>query len=128
MWTIHQKQHYVPYHLSIVFLLSLKHAFGVISMFFTLVRCSIILSRLFLTYLHPCFLPYVRIYQISIRLLMSHEKCPIWQVLFILKFGTFTFFFVLYFTLFKFIMVYSKCPKCHTRFFSFCLILLVSTV
>jgi hypothetical protein len=88
-------------------------------MFFTLVRCSIILSRLFLTYLHPCFLPYIQIYQISIRLLMSHEKCTIWQVLFILKFGTFTFLFVLYCTLFKFIMVYSKCPKCHTRFFSF---------
>jgi hypothetical protein len=24
---------------------------------------------------------------------MSHEKCPIWQVLFILKFGTFAFYF-----------------------------------
>ncbi len=58
----HQKQHYVPYYLSIVFILSLKYAFGIISMFFTLVRCSIILSRLFLTYLHPCFLPYVRIH------------------------------------------------------------------
>ena len=38
-------------------------------------------------------LPYVQIYQISVRLLMSHDKCPIWQVLFILKFGTFAFFF-----------------------------------
>jgi hypothetical protein len=55
--TLHQKQHYVPYYLSIVFFLSLKYAFGIISMFFTLVRCSIILSRLFLTCLHPCFLP-----------------------------------------------------------------------
>ncbi len=64
----------------------------------------------------------------SVCLLMSHEKCPIWQVLFILKFGTFAFFFVLYCTLFEFIMVYSKCPKCHTSFFPFCLILLVSTV
>ncbi len=89
--TLHQKQHYVLYYLSIVFL-SLKYAFGIISMFFTLVWCSIILSRLFLAYLHPCFLPYVQIYQISVRLLMSHEKCPIWQVLFILKFGTFAFF------------------------------------
>ncbi len=26
------------------------------------------------------------------------------------------------------LMVYSKCPKCHTRFFPFCLLLLVSTV
>jgi hypothetical protein len=86
---VHQKQHYVPYYLSIVFFLSLKYAFGIISTFFTF---FIILSRLFLTYLHPCFLPYVRIYQISIRLLMSHEKCPIWQVLFIIKFGTFEFF------------------------------------
>ncbi len=58
----HQKQHYVPYYLSIVFFLSLKYAFGIISMFFTLVRCSIILSRLFLTYLHPFFLSYVQIY------------------------------------------------------------------
>jgi hypothetical protein len=58
----HQKQHYVPYYLSIVFFLSLKYAFGIISMFFTLVRGSIILSRLFFTYLHPCFLPYVQIY------------------------------------------------------------------
>ena len=78
--------------------------------------------------MHPCFLPYVQIYWISVRLLMSHEKCPIWQVLFILKFGTFAFFSVLYCTLFKFIMVYSKCPKCHTCFFPFCLILFVSTV
>jgi hypothetical protein len=95
----HQTQHYVPYYLSIVFVLSLNYAIGIISMFFPLVRCSIILSRLFLTYLHPCFLPYVQIYQISVRLLMSHEKCPIWQVLFILKFGTFAFYFciVLYF-------------------------------
>jgi hypothetical protein len=73
----HQKQHYVPYYLSIVFFLSLKYAFGVISMFFTLVRCSVILFRLFLTYLHPCFVPYVQIYRISVRLLMSHKKCPI---------------------------------------------------
>jgi hypothetical protein len=55
----HQKQHYVPYYLSIVFFLSLKYAFGIISMFFTLVRYSIILSRLYLPYLHPCFLPHV---------------------------------------------------------------------
>jgi hypothetical protein len=44
------------------------------------------------------------------------------------KIWDFCIFFVLYCTLFKFIMVYSKCPNCHTRFFSFCLILLVSTV
>ncbi len=114
--TLHQKQHYVPYYLSIVCFLSLKYAFGIIGMFFTLVKCSIILSRLFLTYLHPCFLPYVQIYQISVCLLMSHKKCPIWQALFILKFVTFAFFFLLCCTLFNFIMVYSKCPKCHTRF------------
>jgi hypothetical protein len=122
-----QKQHYVPYYLSIVFFIS-QICFRDHKYVFTLVRCSIILSRLFLTYLHPCSLPYVQIYQIFVRLLMSHEKCPIWQVLFVLKFGTFNFFFVLYCTLFKFIMVYSKCPKCHTHFFPFCLILLVSTI
>jgi hypothetical protein len=115
----HKKQHYIPYYLSIVFFSSLKYAFGIISMFFTLVRCSIILSRLFLTYLHPCFFPYVQIYQISVHLLMSREKCPIWQVLFILKFGTFAFFFILYCILFKFIMFYYKCPRCHTHFFLF---------
>ncbi len=49
---------------------------------------------------------------------MSHKKCPTLQVLFIIKFGTIAFFFfVLYCILFKFIMFYSKCPKCHTRFF-----------
>ena len=84
---LHQKQHYVPYYLSIVFFLSLKYAFGIISMFFTLVRCSIILSMLFLTCLHSCFLPNVQIYWISVNLLMSHKKCPIWQVLFILNLG-----------------------------------------
>jgi hypothetical protein len=45
------------------------------------------------------FLTYVQIYQISVCLLMSHEKCPIWQVLFIIKFGTFAFF--LYCTVFS---------------------------
>ncbi len=117
--TNHPKQHYVPYYISIVFFLSLKYAFGIISMFFTLVMCSIILARLFLTLLHPCFLPHVQIYSISVRLLMSLEKCPIWQVLYIIKFGTFAFFFVLYHILFKFIMFYFKCPKCHTPVFSF---------
>ncbi len=46
----HQKQHCVPYYLSIVLILSLKYAFGIISMFFTLVRCSIVLLMLLLTY------------------------------------------------------------------------------
>ncbi len=124
----HQKQHYVPYYLSIVFFLSLKYAFGIISMFFTLVRCSIILLRLFVTYLHPCFLPHVWIYWISARLLMSHKKCPIWQIYLKSKIWDFCIFFVLYCTLFRFIMVYSKCLKCHTHFFPFYLILLVSTV
>ncbi len=82
-----------------MFFLSLKYAFGIKSMLFTLVRCSIILSRLFLTYLHPCFLPYVQNYQISVCLLMSHEKRPIWQVLFILKFGTFAFFCIVLYSL-----------------------------
>ncbi len=124
----HQKQHDVPYDLSIVFFLSLKYAFGIISMFFTLVRCSIILSRLFLTYLHLCFLPYVQIYQISVRLLMSHEKCSIWQVLFILKFGTFTFFFRIVLYSLQIHNVLLQMSKMSHPFFPFCLILLVSTV
>jgi hypothetical protein len=41
--TAHQKQHYVLYYLSIVLILSIKNAFGITSMFFTLVRCSIVL-------------------------------------------------------------------------------------
>ncbi len=53
----HQKQHYVPYCLSIVLILSLKNAFWIISMLFTLVRCSIILLRLLLTYcIHVSYL------------------------------------------------------------------------
>jgi hypothetical protein len=47
---LHQKQHYVPYYLSIVPILSIKYAFGIISMFFTLVRCPIILLMFLLTY------------------------------------------------------------------------------
>ncbi len=115
----HQKQHYVPYYLSIVFFPSLKYAFGFISMFFTLVRCSIILSRLFLTYLHPCFLPYVQIYQISVPLLMSYKKMSHMASLVYYKIWDFRIFFVLYCILVKFIMFYSKCPKCHTHFFLF---------
>jgi hypothetical protein len=124
----HQKQHYVPYYLSIVFFLYLKYAFGIISMIFTLVRCSIILSRLFLTYLHPCFAPYVQIYQISVRLLMSHAKCPIWQVLFIIKFGTFAFFFCIVPYSLQVHNVQLQTSKMSHPFFPFCLILLVSTI
>ncbi len=124
----HQKQHYVPYYLSIVCFLSLKYAFGIISMLFTLVRCSIILSRLFLTYLHPCFLPYVRIYQFFVRLLMSHEKCLIWQVLFIIKFATFAFFFCIVLYSLQVHNVLLQMSKMLHPFFPFCLILLVSTV
>jgi hypothetical protein len=53
----HQKQHYVPYYLSIVIILSHKYAFGIISMFFTLVRCSIVLLIFLLTYcIHVSYL------------------------------------------------------------------------
>jgi hypothetical protein len=53
----HQKQHYVPYYLSIVLILSIKHAFGIINMFFTLVRCSIVLLMFLLTYcIHVSYL------------------------------------------------------------------------
>jgi hypothetical protein len=55
--THHQKQHYVPYYLSIVLILSLKYAFGIISMFFTLVRHSIVLLMFLLTYcIHVSYL------------------------------------------------------------------------
>ncbi len=55
--TPHQKQYYVPYYLSIVLILSIKYAFGIISMFFTLVRCSIILLMFLLTYcIHVSYL------------------------------------------------------------------------
>ncbi len=111
----------------VLFFLFLKYAFGIISMFFTLVRCSIILSRLFLTYLHPCFLPYVQIYQISIHLLMSHENCPIRQVLFIIKFGTFAFFCIVLYSL-QVHNVLLQMFKMSHPFFPFCLILLVLTV
>jgi hypothetical protein len=47
---VHQKQHSVPCYLNIVLNLSLKYAFGIISMFFTLVRCSIVSLSLLLTY------------------------------------------------------------------------------
>ncbi len=97
------------------------------SMFFTLVRCSIILSRLFLTYMHPCFLPYVQIYWIFVRLLMSHKKCPIWQVLFIINFGTFAFFRIVPYSL-QVHNVLLQMSKMAHLFFPFCLILLVSTV
>jgi hypothetical protein len=46
----HQKQHYVPYYLSIVLILSIKYTFEIISMFFTLVRCSIVLLMFLLTF------------------------------------------------------------------------------
>ncbi len=98
--------------------LSLKYAFGIISMFFTLVRCPIILSRLFLSYLHPCFLPYVQIYWISVRLLMSHKKCPIWQVLFIIKFGTLAFFCIVLYSL-QVCYVLLQMSKMSHPFFSF---------
>jgi hypothetical protein len=125
---IHQKQHYVPYYLSIVLILSLKYAFWDHKYVFHLGKVFYHLVDVTFNLLHPCFLPYIHIYHISVRLLMSHEKYPIRQVLYIIKFGTFAFFFIWYRILFKFIMFNSKCPKCHTHFFVFCLILLVSTV
>ncbi len=63
-----------------------KYVFHLSKVFYHLVKVILIL-------LHPCFLPFFWIYWISVWLLMSHEKCPIWKVLFILKFGTFAIFF-----------------------------------
>jgi hypothetical protein len=54
---------------------------------------------------------------------MSHMASLVYS-----KTWDFHIFFILYCTLFKFITVYSKCPKRHTHFFPFCLIVLVSTV
>jgi hypothetical protein len=57
------------------------------------------LVQVILSLVASMFLTYVQIYQIYVCLLMSHEKCPIRQVLFIIKFGTFAFF--LYCTVFS---------------------------
>ncbi len=89
---LHQKQHYVPYYLSIVLILSLKQCFWDHKYVFHLGKVFYHLVEVTFNLLHPCFLPYVQIYRISVRLLMSYKKCPIWQVLFIMKFGTFAFF------------------------------------
>jgi hypothetical protein len=57
----HQKQHYVPYYLSIVFFISQicfwdhKYVFHLGKVFYHLVE-------VILTFLHPSFLPYVQIY------------------------------------------------------------------
>ncbi len=45
---------------------------------------------------------------------MSHMASLVYS-----KIWDFCIFFILYCTLFKFIMVYSKCPKCHNCFFLF---------
>jgi hypothetical protein len=73
----HQKQHYVPYYLSIVLTLSIKYAFWDHKYVFHLGKVFYCLVDVSFNLLHPC-LPYVQIYCISERLLMSHKKCPIW--------------------------------------------------
>jgi hypothetical protein len=124
---VHQKQHYVPYYLSIVLILSIKYALGIISMFFTLVRCSIVLLVFLLTYcIHVSYL------MSKFIAFLNVFSCPTRNV----PYGNFVyyeiwdfhFFFIWYCILFKYIMFDSKCPKCHTRFFLFCLIFLVSTI
>ena len=74
------------------------------------------------------FLTLCPIYQISVHLLMSHEKCPIWQVLFIIKFGTFALFFCIVLYSLQVHNVLLQMSKMSHPFFPFCLILLVSTV
>ncbi len=72
----HQKQHYVPYYLSIVLILSIKYAFWDHKYVFHLGKVFYRLVDVSFNLLHPCFLPYVQIYCISECLRMSHKKCP----------------------------------------------------
>ncbi len=115
----HQKQHFVPYYLSIVLILSLKYAFGIISMFFTLVRCSIILLRFILTYcIHVAYLMSkfsAFLYVIS----CSTKNVPYGKSFLLQNLGLLHLFFVWYRILFKFIMFDSKCPKMSPPFFCF---------
>ncbi len=114
----HQKQHYVPYYLSIVLILSIKYAFGIISMFFTLVRCSIVLLMFLLTYcihvsyLMSKFIAFLNTFSCPTRNVPYGKSCLLWN-------WGYLHFFVWYRILFKYIMFDSKCPKCHSRFFSF---------
>ncbi len=125
--SLHQKQHYVPYYLSIVLILSLKYAFGIISMFFTFVRCSIVLLMFLLTYcihvsyLMSEFIAFLNVFSCPTRNVPYGKSCLLWNL-------GLSHFFVWYRILFKYIMFDSKCPKCHTNFFLFCLIFLVSTI
>ncbi len=120
----HQKQHYVPYYLSIVLILSIKYAFGIISMFFTLVRCSIVLLVFLLTYcihvsyLMSKFIAFLNIFSCPTRNVSYGKSWLLWN-------SGLLHFFVWYRILFKYIMFDSKCPKCHSCFF---LIFLVSTI
>ncbi len=84
--TVHQKQHYVPYYLSIVLLLSLKYAFGIISMFFTLVRCSIVLLMFLLTYcihvsyLMSKFIAFLNVFLCLTRNVPYGKSCLLWNL------------------------------------------------
>ena len=101
----------ICFFISQIYFCDHKYVFHLGKVFYHLVQ--VILNLVASMFLALC----TNLSNFRVRLLMSHEKCPTWQVLFILKFGTFTFFFVLYHIFFKFIMFYSKCLKCHSRFF-----------
>ncbi len=108
--------------------LSIKYAFGIISMFFTLVRCSIVLLMFLLTYcihvsyLMSKFIAFLNVFSCPTRNVPYGKSCLLWNL------GLSHFFFVWYRILFKYIMFDSKCPKWHSRFFSFFQIFLVSTI
>ncbi len=82
----HQKQHYVPYYLSIVLILSIKDVFGIISMFFTLVRCSIVLLMFLLTYcihvsyLMSKFIAFLNIFSCPTRNVPYGKTCLLWNL------------------------------------------------
>jgi hypothetical protein len=82
----HQKQHYATYYLSIVLILSIKYAFGIISMFFTLVRCSIVLLMFLLTYcihvsyLMSKFIAFLNIFSCPTRNVPYGKSCLLWNL------------------------------------------------
>jgi hypothetical protein len=115
---VHQKQHYVPYYLSIVFFISQicfwdhKYVFHLGKVFYHLVKAILnLFASMFLT-LCPNLLNFRTSSHVPQE--MSHMASLVYS-----KIWDFCIFFVLYCTLFEFIMVYSKCLKCHTHFFPF---------
>ncbi len=116
--SVHQKQHYVPYYLSIVFYFisqicfwDHKYVFHLGKVFYHLVRVIFNLSASMFLTLCPNLSNFCSSSHVPRE--MSHMASLVYS-----KIWDFQFFFVLYCTLFKFIMVYSKSKMSHP-FFSF---------